>query len=151
EGYGPIPPEQARELAAGATSWQRILTDPEKGTLLSIGRQSYKPPADMVRLVRLKDPVCTGIGCDTPARSCEIDHTIPFHQNRYGPDGTLLPQGETSIENLRPRSKYCHRLKDDPTTGWTVEPDGLGITKTTTPTGRIYLHTQNEENQPAPF
>ncbi|MHA7271080.1 hypothetical protein ACX80Q_15000, partial [Arthrobacter sp. HLT1-20] len=85
------------------------------------------------------------------SRSCEIDHTTPFHQNRYDPHGTLLPKGETSTENLRPRSKYCHRLKDDPSTGWTIEPHSTGITKTTTPTGREYLHTQNEEDLPAPF
>ncbi|WP_181034290.1 DUF222 domain-containing protein [Arthrobacter sp. GMC3] len=151
DGYGPIPAEQARELAAGATSWHRILTDPEKGTILSVSRHSYKPPADMVRLVRLLDPVCTGIGCDAPSRTCQIDHTIPFYQPRYTPDGTALPRGETSVENLRPRSTYCHRLKDHPTTGWTVEPTTNGTTKTTTPTGREYHHTHNENDLPAPF
>jgi len=151
DGYGPIPAGQARELAAGATSWHRILTDPENGTILSIGRQSYKPPADMVRLVRSRDPVCTGIGCDTPARNCQIDHTIPFHQNRYTPNGTPLPKGETSTENLRPRSTYCHRLKDEPTTGWNVEPTSPDTTTTTTPTGRTYLHTHNKTEPPAPF
>ncbi|WP_104092476.1 DUF222 domain-containing protein [Arthrobacter sp. GMC3] len=151
DGYGPIPAEQARELAAGATSWHRILTDPEKGTILSVSRHSYKPPADMVRLVRLLDPVCTGIGCDEPSRTCQIDHTIPFYQPRYTPEGTALPRGETSVENLRPRSTYCHRLKDHPTTGWTVEPTTNGTTKTTTPTGREYHHTHNENDLPAPF
>ncbi|MDQ0278091.1 hypothetical protein QO003_002394 [Arthrobacter silviterrae] len=53
------------------------------------------------------------------------------------------------MENLRPRSKYCHMLKDNPNTGWTVEPAGPGTTKTTTPTGRIYLTTQNDA--PPPF
>ncbi|WP_129545443.1 DUF222 domain-containing protein [Arthrobacter dokdonensis] len=28
DGYGPIPPEQARELAAGSYWWERLLTDP---------------------------------------------------------------------------------------------------------------------------
>lgn len=99
-------------------------------------------------MVRLNDPVCTGIGCDRPAASCELDHTVPFHMNRYGPDGTLLPKGETSVENLRPRDAYCHALKDRPGTGWTVEPDGSGRSKTTTPTGRTYLRLQDD---PAPF
>jgi len=150
DGYGPIPADQARELAAGARSWQRILTHPERGTRLSIGRDSHKPPADMVRMVLLRDPICTGIGCDHPARSCDIDHTVPFQQDRYGPDGALLPKGETSVENLRPRSRYCHRLKDDPATGWTVDPAGPGITKTTTPTGREYFHSQNDGDGPEP-
>ena len=150
DGYGPIPPEQAIELAAGASSWIRILTHPETGTRLSVGRESYTPPIDLAREVRLRNPVCTGIGCDRPAGSCELDHTIPFHQNRYTPHGTPLPQGETSITNLLPRSKYCHRLKDNPTTGWTVEPLNETTTQTTTPTGRIYLHTHNT-NDTCPF
>ncbi|MCZ2405103.1 DUF222 domain-containing protein, partial [Paenarthrobacter sp. Z7-10] len=63
DGYGPIPAEQARELAGTATSWLRILTDPEKGTILSIGRSSYRPPADLQRWIELRDQTCTGIGC----------------------------------------------------------------------------------------
>ncbi|MDQ0278402.1 hypothetical protein QO003_002705 [Arthrobacter silviterrae] len=69
--------------------------------------------------------------------------------NRYGPDGTPLPHGETSIDNLRPRDSYCHHLKDNPATGWTIEPHTPGQTKTTTPTGRTYIHTQNTD--PCPF
>jgi len=148
EGCGPIPPEQARELAGGAKSWIRILTHPETGARASVGRRRYKPPRDIDRETRLRNPICTGIGCDRPAKDCELDHTIPFHQNRYSPDGTLLPKGDTSVENLLPRSKYCHLLKDTPTTGWTVEPDGPGKTKTTTPTGRTYY---NHQEDPAPF
>ncbi|MGO4384396.1 hypothetical protein AB4Y80_09245, partial [Specibacter sp. RAF43] len=94
-----------------------------------------------------RDPVCTGIGCDHPAASCELDHTTPFYMNRYRPDGTLEPKGQTSLENLRPRDRYCHQLKDNPHTGWTITPDGPGRTKTTTPTGRTYLHLDD----PAPF
>jgi hypothetical protein len=149
EGYGPIPPEQARELAAGSPSWFRILTHPEKRTRISVGRNRYRPPPEMARLVRLREPACTGIGCDVPASKCELDHTVPFYMNRYGPGGKLLPKGETSVANLMPRSLYCHLLKDDPTTGWSVEPDGPGVTKTTTPTGRVYRHIQDDD--PAPF
>gem|GEM_PF-6798987 len=149
DGYGHIPAGQARELAGESDSWYKFLTDPVTGTVTDIGRRSYQPPEDMKRLVRAKSPTCTGIGCDRDAASCELDHTIPFHMNRYGPDGTPLPKGTTSVENLRPRSKYCHMLKDNPNTGWTVEPAGPGTTKTTTPTGRIYLTTQNDD--PPPF
>ncbi|MGA7206103.1 MAG: DUF222 domain-containing protein [Specibacter sp.] len=149
EGYGPIPPDQARELSAGSAAWFRILTHPEKRTRISVGRSRYRPPPDMARLVRLQEPACTGIGCDVPASKCELDHTIPFYMNKYGPDGALLPKGETSVANLMPRSQYCHLLKDDPTTGWSVEPDGPGVTKTTTPTGRVYRHIQDDD--PAPF
>ncbi|MHA7269577.1 HNH endonuclease signature motif containing protein [Arthrobacter sp. HLT1-20] len=147
-GYGPIPAEQARELAATATFWRRFLANPDTGRVTSIGRKSRKPPKSMGREVRLKDPVCTGIGCDRPAASCELDHTRPFGRYSYSADGTLLPLGETSLENLRPRCPYCHHAKDDPHTGWTVENVGPGVTRTTTPTGRVYLQTQGDIEAP---
>ncbi|NVM95075.1 DUF222 domain-containing protein [Arthrobacter wenxiniae] len=149
EGYGPIPPGQARELAAGSPFWERLLTDPATRARLTVGRQRYRPPADIAAEVRRRDPVCTGIGCDHPAASCDLDHTIPFWRTTHAPDGTPLPPGETSVENLRPRDPYCHHLKDNPDTGWTIEPHGPRQTKTTTPTGRTYITTQTDE--PCPF
>ncbi|ALE05858.1 hypothetical protein AL755_10880 [Arthrobacter sp. ERGS1:01] len=148
EGYGPIPPDQARELAAGSPGWIRILTHPEKRTRLSVGRSRYRPPPDMARLVRLREPACTGIGCDVPASRCELDHIVPFHLTSYSPDGWPLPRGETSVANLLPRSLYCHQLKDDPSTGWRVEPEGPGVTRTTTPTGRVYRHVRDDDAAP---
>ncbi|AIY03290.1 hypothetical protein ART_3691 [Arthrobacter sp. PAMC 25486] len=144
EGYGPIPIDDVQELAATAKFWRRFLTDPDTGRIVSIGRKSRKPPKAMVREVRFRDPVCTGIGCDRPARSCELDHTTPFTRLARASDGTLLPPGETSIDNLRPRCPYCHHVKDDPHTGWTVENVSPGVTRTTTPTGRVYLQTQGD-------
>nr|WP_104195330.1 DUF222 domain-containing protein [Cryobacterium sp. M25] len=38
EGYGPIDPDTAREIAAGAPGFIRILTHPETGVVLSVGR-----------------------------------------------------------------------------------------------------------------
>ncbi|MET4004678.1 hypothetical protein ABIB48_003422 [Arthrobacter sp. UYCu511] len=142
DGFGPIPVDDVNHLAATAKFWRRFLTDPDTGIMVSIGRKSRKPPKAMAREVRFRDPVCTGIGCDRPARSCELDHTNPFNRITYSSDGSELPPGETSIENLRPRCPYCHHLKDDPHTGWTVEHVSPGVTKTTTPTGRVYIQTQ---------
>ncbi len=143
-GYGPIPADQARELAATASFWRKFLIDPETGCVNSIGRKSRKPPKSMAREVRLKDPVCTGIGCDRPAGSCELDHTTPYNRFSYSADGVLLPLGETSVENLRPRCPYCHHAKDDSNTGWTVENVAPGVIRTITPTGRVYLQTQGD-------
>ncbi len=44
EGIGPIPVDRARELAGGAEAWTRILTHPETGMVLSVGRAQYRPP-----------------------------------------------------------------------------------------------------------
>ncbi len=45
EGIGPIPPSRARELCGGDTGWMRVLTHPETGMVLSVGREAYRPPA----------------------------------------------------------------------------------------------------------
>jgi hypothetical protein len=147
DGYGPIPPEQARELAAGAKSWLRILTDPEKGTILSIGRKRYKPPKTLRRWIEYRDQRCRGIGCRKPARSCDIDHTIPYYRRTYAPDGTPLPLGETSHDNLGAFSTYWHHVKDDPESGWTVTQPSPGTFLFTSPTGRTY----RQDTEPPPF
>ena len=144
EGFGPIPIDDEKEWAATAKFWRRFLTDPDSGRIVSVGRKTRKPPKAMAREVRFRDPVCPGIGCDRPARSCELDHTRPYHKFTYTDDGVILPLGETSIENLRPRCPYCHHVKDDPHTGWTVESVSPGVTRTVTPTGRVYLQTQGD-------
>jgi hypothetical protein len=147
DGYGPIPPEQARELAGTATSWLRILTHPEKGSILSIGRKRYKPSKDLRDWVINRDQVCRGIGCNRPARDCDLDHTIPFHRRRHTPDGTPLPRGETSHDNLGALCERCHHLKDDPDTGWTATQPNPGTFHFTTPTGRTY----HRDPEPPPF
>ncbi|MCZ2404606.1 hypothetical protein IV498_15820, partial [Paenarthrobacter sp. Z7-10] len=133
--------------AGTATSWLRILTDPEKGTILSIGRSSYRPPADLQRWIELRDQTCTGIGCDKPARLCDIDHTIPYHRRTYTPNGTPLPLGETNHDNLGARCGYDHHLKDDPHTRWTTTQPTPGTFTHTSPTGRTYT----THPEPPPF
>ena len=44
EGIVPIPLDRARELCGGAEGWMRILTHPETGMVLSVGRGQYRPP-----------------------------------------------------------------------------------------------------------
>src|SRR6266511_2746466 len=52
-GYGPIPAQVARELAADGT-WRRLLTDPATGHLLDYGRTTYRPPAALADFIRAR-------------------------------------------------------------------------------------------------
>src|SRR5699024_10856865 len=45
EGTTPIPAELARELAAGQSTWTRILTDEARGTYLPVTPETYRPSA----------------------------------------------------------------------------------------------------------
>ena len=143
DGYGPIDADTARRLAARAPSFTRILTHPETGVVLSVGRTSYAVPADLKRFVRLRDGRCRFPGCGRQARSCELDHTVAWT------DG-----GETAHDNLAALCAGHHHLKHE--TAWRVSrvdragpgtsgPSGGGrragrdALVWTSPTGREYV------------
>ncbi|WP_228484746.1 HNH endonuclease signature motif containing protein [Microbacterium cremeum] len=128
EGIGPIPLERARELCGGAEGWTRVLTHPETGAVLSVGRDHYRPPASLRRIVRWRADRCMGPGCGMPASRCEIDHTIAWE------DG-----GTTSLDNLAPICRGHHRVKHHG--GWQVRqvPGGGGALEWASPAGRRYV------------
>jgi hypothetical protein len=128
EGIGPIPVERARELAGGAEGWMRVLTHPENGTVLSVGRDRYSPPPSLRRLVKWRADRCMGPGCGMPAPRCEIDHRIAWEHG-----------GETRLENLNPFGKGHHIVKHHG--GWTVRDveGSFGAVEWISPTGRRYI------------
>ncbi|RWZ50037.1 HNH endonuclease [Labedella phragmitis] len=132
DGYGPIPADTARRLAARAPSFTRILTHPETGVVLSVGRDSYAVPTDLKRFVRLRDGRCRFPGCNRVARDCELDHTVPWA------DG-----GETAHDNLAALCANHHHLKHE--TAWSVERvrgaphHGTAVLSWTSPAGRTYV------------
>ena len=128
EGIGPIPLSVARELCGGASSWMRVLTHPETGMVLSVGRDRYQPPAALRRLVRWRADRCMAPGCGMPASRCEIDHQVRWT------DG-----GETCLDNNVPFCKGHHLVKDN--TNWLVRQiaDSGGAVEWISPTGRRYV------------
>lgn len=128
DGVGPIPIERARELCGGAEGWMRVLTHPETGVVLSVGRDHYRPPAALRRLVRWRSETCMAPGCGIPASRCEIDHTRAWEHG-----------GETALTNLAPLCKGHHTVKHHG--GWSLRqtPDGSGAVEWGSPSGRRYL------------
>ena len=125
EGIGPIPMERARELAGAATSWIRVLTHPETGVVVSVGRTRYRPPPDMVALTKWRAERCMGPGCGIPASRCQIDHTLAWEHG-----------GETSVTNSAPLCQGHHTVKHHG--GWRVMQTGDGSLRWTSPSGRHY-------------
>jgi len=68
EGFGPIDPETARQLAGTATSFTRILVHPETGAVLSFGRTKYQVPKELKKWLELRDGVSTGSTSETVPR-----------------------------------------------------------------------------------
>lgn len=145
EGVGPVPVDLARDLVGTAGSgWMRVLTHPETGVVLSVGRDLYRPPSDLRRLVAWRAATCMAPGCRIPASRCEVDHTLAWEHG-----------GTTSADNLAPLCKGHHILKHN--SNWTVTHTerGDGSLQWTSPAGRRYLvpprrHTPTFTALPAP-
>jgi len=124
-GYGPIDPETARRLAAGATSFIRILTDPITRERLSVGRERYAVPADLRAAVILDDETCRFPGCARRANRCDLDHTLDWATG-----------GETSLANLTALCRRHHTLKHRG--GWRVGPGEGRALRWTSPAGAVH-------------
>lgn len=111
--------------AAGSADRARLLGLLPGGPVLisDAPEPQYEPSAGLARLVRLRDPICTGPGCSVSSGRSDLDHEVPW------------PYGPTSAGNLRPRSRRCHRAK---TFSWTVAREPDGTHRWTGPSGRRY-------------
>jgi len=130
DGYGPIDADTARQLAAGAPSFIRLLTHPETGAVLSVGQSSYRVPADLKNWLRVRDGTCRFPGCSRSARQTDIDHTIDWALG-----------GETRHDNLAHLCVGHHTLKH--ATAWQVRQstspdDAPGTLEWISPSGRSY-------------
>lgn len=132
EGRVPIDPETALRLTTSAPSLFRVLTDPVTGAVLDVDRRSYRPPADLARLLRLRDVTCRFPGCGCSAARSDLDHTHDWAKG-----------GTTKATNLAHLSRRHHRLKHR--TKWRVEQKSGGRITWTSPTGYV------RDADPPPF
>ncbi|MDQ1575810.1 MAG: hypothetical protein QOH55_960, partial [Microbacteriaceae bacterium] len=128
DGYGPIDADTARTLAAHAPSFIRLLTHPETGAVLSVGRDSYRVPQDLKNWLQVRDVTCRFPGCSRHAARCEIDHTQDWAHD-----------GQTRHDNLAHLCKSHHILKHKSDWQVTQARDGTGNLTWTSPAGRNYV------------
>jgi Domain of unknown function (DUF222) len=126
EGYGPIDPQTAREIASHSKTLQRLLTDPVTGIVLKMDRRRYRIPKDLRTWLRVRDGTCRFPGCNRAASKSELDHT---HEWANG--------GPTNHTNLAHLCPSHHTLKS---TGlWTVKQTGGGTLEWTSQSGTKYI------------
>ncbi|WP_254126388.1 HNH endonuclease signature motif containing protein [Amycolatopsis sp. CA-230715] len=125
-GCGEISPEMAREIAFDTNSvWNRIVSEPMTGLPVDIGRESYRPPAQMRKYVQVLHRTCDMPGCCRPAQYSDLDHIQPWSEG-----------GGTDKINIRPFCRVHHGLRDEP--GWEFHTDANGNTTVIAPDGRTY-------------
>ncbi|WP_144718832.1 HNH endonuclease signature motif containing protein [Agrococcus jejuensis] len=124
DGAQPVDAETARILAGAAATWQRLLTDPVRGTVVEV--DTYCPTEAQRRLLRARDQHCRFPGCGAKARDDDADHTIAWE------DG-----GTTSLGNLAHLCRRHHTLKH--ATAWSVTQPTPGVLHWRSPLGEAYL------------
>jgi hypothetical protein len=124
-GYGPIPAQAARELAADAT-WRRLVTDPVNGSLLDYGHTTYRPPQALADFLIARDRRCRFPGCTRRSENCDIDHVRPYDKG-----------GPTAANNCVCLCRRHHRMK---TAGhWKLRLDDDGAATWTSPNGETFV------------
>ena len=136
DGYGPIPMDTAKVLAAAASSWRRILTDPATGVRLTYDRETYRVPAELRAWLQDRDGTCRFPGCGRRARGCDVDHNHAWESG-----------GCTDHDNLSHLCRAHHRLKHH-TSWWARFEDELMVW--TDPTGHEYASGPREDRAPPP-
>ncbi|RZS65646.1 uncharacterized protein DUF222 [Agromyces ramosus] len=126
DGYGPIDPDTARRLAAHAPSFTRLLTHPVSGTVLDVDRTTYRPPADLVRWLRVRDETCRFPGCNRRAARCDVDHSADWSAD-----------GRTAFDNLAHLCPQHPHLKHE--TSWSVRHLEHGRLEWRSPAGRRHV------------
>lgn len=120
-GFGIMPAESVREIAATATVKPVVMpgSEPEKG---------YRPTAALADFVRWRDLTCRWPGCDAPVADCDLDHTMPW------------PFGATHASDLKAFCRTHHIVKTfySGRTGWCDEQQPDGRVVLTAPTGHTY-------------
>jgi hypothetical protein len=122
EGYGPIDIDTARELAAGAPGFVRILTHPETGAVLSLGRDRYAIPPRPSRLAPHagRNLPCPGMRCRRPAlrsrpyEGLAVRRSVEPRQSRASLPEAPRPEAPHRVDRRpyrrwRPRVDLAHR------------------------------------------
>lgn len=126
-GYGILPADTVRDLTSSraAPAAVKPVTVPGPDTTPENG---YRPPAAVKEFLRWRDLTCRWPGCDAPADTCDVDHTVPY------------PTGPTHPSNLK---NYCraHHLVKTFATGWSDRQLPDGTIEITAPTGHTYTTT----------
>lgn len=119
DGIHPLPAQMARDLAATEPVWHRVFADPLKGHFLPLPAERYRPSAEQVEHLRMRDPRCAVPGCmHGTTDDAENDHIEEFDHadpTRGGP---------TSLGNLHRLDWKHHDLKTAGRIDPVREPDG---------------------------
>jgi hypothetical protein len=118
-----ITPEQVKEWCQQAGT--RVTVRPVLDLAEERGTDGHDPTPLLREQIILRYRTCVFPECERLARSCDLDHRIPY------------PLGPTESWNLFPLCRKHHRLKT--TGGWSYRPLDAHTIEWTSPLGNRYL------------
>jgi len=133
DGTEPISAFEARELAGSVTCFDRILTDPINGHVLTVDTRIATP--QMRKFLQARDRTCRFPGCRRPANRSDLDHTTPWAAG-----------GPTSVDNQAHLCRRHHTQKHQQP--WRVRHLGGGVLEWTSPIGDVFI---NRPEPPGPI
>lgn len=89
-GFGPVIADIARQVAEAQEDgeWRFTLSDPTTGLPIHNGTTRRRPSTAQRRTVEARDRTCIFPGCRMPATGCDLDHRIPWaEEKRTAVDG----------------------------------------------------------------
>jgi hypothetical protein len=95
---------------------------------------AYEIPDPIREQVVLRDRTCVFPWCSRPARTCQVDHVVPYDHDAAA-EGREQP-GTTASDNLAALCTFHHRLKTHG--GWHYRVLGPGAFEWTSPHGHRY-------------
>ena len=122
--------EHLKQWLGDSLTEVRVLPVLDLATEISSTR--YVPPSLLRRQVQLRDTTCVFPWCSRPARSCDLDHIVPYDHSRAAADGP--PQTRTT--NLATLCRFHHRLKTH--ASWRLHSPTNGVFVWTSPHGHRY-------------
>ncbi|NQU36986.1 MAG: DUF222 domain-containing protein [Actinobacteria bacterium] len=145
-GFGPIPAELARRLAADSGGWRRLVTDPVSGHLLDYGTSRYEPPAALREYIIARDRTCQFPGCARASYRCDLDHVTPYTGPGDNGDSSENEGGATSADNLY--TELWHHSHHDHQERRDLLPHLIGSTRRTRWSGTSAVRLRTARNPP---
>ena len=119
----------------------RVTIKPVIDLTTELSAPGYAVPDRLREQVILRDGTCVFPWCSRPARSCDVDHVVPYDHDAAA-EGRPQP-GPTTTSNLAALCRHHHRLKTH--TAWATPSSGRASSSGPAPTA-----TASTATLPAP-
>ena len=129
-------PPDPRLAGMGADDWARV-TEPAVQVIPLPPVQPgdhYRPSAVLDAFIRIRDCYCRWPGCDKPAWTADLDHTVEYNHDNPAAGGRTHPTGMKALCRFHHMVKTHSDWLDDQY----VDRDGRTRTNVITPEGRRY-------------